>query len=44
MIIMNSIKKFKNDYHEQYKKGLKMIIINNIKQFKNDYHEQYYSV
>ena len=32
MIIMNSIKKFKNDYHEQYKKAL------------NDYHEQYKKV
>ena len=32
MIIMNNIKKFKNDYHEQYKKVL------------NDYHEQYKKV
>ena len=35
MIIMNSVIKFKNDYHEQYKKSLKMIIMNSFIKFNN---------
>ena len=32
---MNSVIKFKNDYHEQYKKSLKMIIMNSFIKFNN---------